>query len=353
MLTNRNTARAERVLIAGALAGWACLATGALPSWAQPSPPAAPTTAYRIVVDAASVTTYQADKPVLRYRYAEVAAKPYVDRLYTPAGVNILRDSPSDHKHHHGLMFALAVDGVDFWSEKPDCGTQEHQELNDVRTGTGQSPGGSVQYAGFVDGKLAWVDPRSKTALLFEDRRVEIVQMENQKATLLTWESLLSLPEGKTSAAISGAEYFGLGMRFLTSMDKDGAFLNADGKTGVKDTNTARSGWCAYTAAVDGKPVTVAIFDHPTNPRQPATWFTMDTPFAYLAATINLSQEPLKLQEDRPLWLRYGVALWDGRIEAGEIDALHRKWVALLQPPPAPTTAPLGEPTVTPLAPGK
>ena len=43
--------------------------------------------------------------------------KPYADQLFSPAGVQVLRDSPLDHKHHHGLMYALAVDGVNFWEE--------------------------------------------------------------------------------------------------------------------------------------------------------------------------------------------------------------------------------------------
>jgi hypothetical protein len=352
MISNRPT---RHMLVIAAVAGCACLMAGTATTLAQTEPPTAPPPpASKLVVDATSVTIYQADKPVLRYRYAEVAAKPYVDRLYTPGGVNILRDSPSDHKHHHGLMFALAVDGTDFWSETPGCGSQAHQEIGDVRTGVGNG----IQYAGFVDGRLAWVDPKTKAAVLFEDRRIELVQMKGQKATLLTWETTLSLPEGKSAAALSGAEYFGLGMRFVTSMDKGGKFINADGKTGVKDTNAARSTWCAYTAAVDGKPVTVAVFDSPANPRRPATWFTMDTPFAYLAATMALNKEPLNLKEDPALPpLRYGVALWDGQVEAREIEALYRQWVGLFQPPqpagPGPASQPAGEPKPAPPAPGQ
>jgi hypothetical protein len=71
------------------------------------------------------------------------------------------------------------------------------------------------------------------------------------------------------------------------------------------------------------------MFDHPDNPRHPATWFTMARPFAYLSATLRLHEEPLKLVSGKPLTLRYGVALWDGRPETAQIDELHRQWVAM------------------------
>lgn len=328
------SSRTGRALLAGSVAGCAWLCAGVLPAVGQQASPP-----YKIVVDPVSVAIHSGNPAVLRYRYAGAPFKPYVDYFATPAGVNVLRDAPADHKHHHGLMFAVKVDGVNFWEEAEAAGTQLHQALNEVRTGQG----GDVRYAGFVDGALVWLDPKSKAPLLFEDRRVEVVQMKDQKASLLTWDSLLTLPEGKKSVTLSGTEYHGLGMRFVASMDKGGEFLNADGKTGVQGTNAVRSRWCAYSAAVNGKPVTVAIFDYPANPRQPATWFTMNDPFAYLAATLNLKNEPLTLPEDRPLFVRYGVALWDGKADSRQIEGLYRQWVDLFKPPPGEAGAP-GQP---------
>jgi hypothetical protein len=77
--------------------------------------------------------------------------------------------------------------------------------------------------------------------------------------------------------------------------------------------------------------VTVAMFDHPDNPRHPATWFTMAKPFAYLSATMRLHEEPLKIVGSQSLVLCYGVALWDGRPETAQIDDLYDLWVARSQ----------------------
>jgi len=109
-------------------------------------------------------------------------------------------------------------------------------------------------------------------------------------------------------------------------MDTGGQFRNAEGKTGVQETNDKQAVWCAYNASADGKPVTLAMFDYPDNERHPATWFTMDNPFAYLSATLGLHKEPLKIVSGKPLVVRYGVALWDGQVQPEQIDKLYKRW---------------------------
>ena len=66
---------------------------------------------------------------LLSYPYKDVPFKPYVQKLFSPAGVNILRDAPFDHLHHHALMYAIKVDGVNFWEETPTAGKQLHKSF--------------------------------------------------------------------------------------------------------------------------------------------------------------------------------------------------------------------------------
>ena len=115
-------------------------------------------------------------------------------------------------------------------------------------------------------------------------------------------------------------------------MDTGGRFFNADGKTGEVisgDQRLTPTKWCAYTAKADGKPVTVAIFDHPANLRYPAKFFTMTQPFAYLSATLNAAKEPITVKADKPLDLCYGVALWDGQVDRATVEKLYQRWLAL------------------------
>ncbi|MCR4411519.1 MAG: PmoA family protein [Thermoguttaceae bacterium] len=272
-----------------------------------------------------SITVLWGKEPLLRYQTAPNPGKPYVHSLFSPAGVNVLRDSPADHKHHHGLMFAVAVDGVDFWSETPQCGKQMDCGARPEARG-GRTPVKKLDdlTSGVVVQELEWTAPDGKV-LLNERRTVQAGRLPEGPATLVVWRAKLEAPKGKASVTLSGSPYFGLGMRFVASMDQGGRFFNADGKTGVAGTNDARSAWCAYAANADGKPVTVAMFDLPGNPRHPARWFTMDQGFAYLAATLNLNKEPLVIESVKPMELGYAVAVWDGTVDATAVGKLYQQ----------------------------
>jgi hypothetical protein len=266
------------------------------------------------------VSVKLAGRPLAAYQFQPQPRKPYLKELFSPSGVNVLRDAPADHLHHHSLMFAVAVDGVDFWSENEKCGHQKHARLDAprVHARNGQS------WCSFSQ-QVDWLGPDGKTLHLKEQRSIDVGRTGDPAASLVVWSTSLAAPAGKQSVTLSGSTYFGLGMRFVQSMDKGGAFRNADGHSGVEGTNDVRSRWCAYAAAANGKPVTVAMFDCPRNPRHPATWFTMDSNFAYLAATLNLNKQPLVIEAEKPLALRYGVALWDGHVEPDAIEKLYRR----------------------------
>ncbi len=280
---------------------------------------------FQITINNDTISVDSADHSLFRYQYEQVPFKPYVREYFTPAGVNILRDAPADHLHHHALMFAVAVDGVSFWEESTEPGRQAHRSIVEVRIDKAEG----LPRAGFRE-CIDWINPRNKELLLREQRTITIQTVQGQSVTLLNWHSVLEPPTGEKTATLTGARYHGLGMRFVKSMDSNGDFFIADdekGKVFRDKERLVRSRWCAYTAKADGKPVTVAMFDCPDNPRHPATWFTMTKPFAYLSAAMNLHKQPLKIEQHKPLKLRYGVALWDGRVEKDEIEKLYRLWL--------------------------
>ena len=157
------------------------------------------------------------------YRVDGVPFKPYIEKLYTPAGVNILRDAPSDHLHHHGLMFAIRINGVNFWEEKPESGKEVHVSA--------QPDGG--QTGSYVEA-VRWTAPGDVGVLADETRT--IATYTEPGVTLLTWKSALHGIDAKSEPKFHGTNYNGLGMRFPVSMDKGGTFFNADGATGVAET---------------------------------------------------------------------------------------------------------------------
>jgi hypothetical protein len=279
----------------------------------------------RIITEQNTVSIDKGSSPLLRYGYRNVPYKPCVQRLFTPGGINVLRDSPADHKHHHALMYAVSVDGLNFWEEQKEPGRQIHKAFCtvDVENENGVPCGALTE-------TLDWINPKTKELLLQESRTIEVSRLDDVAATLLNWRSDFTVPSGKSSATLSGSHYFGLGMRFVESMDSGGRFRNSAGQDGEivrGDERLTRAKWCALTAEADGKPVTIAMFCHPDNIRHPTHWFTMAKPFAYLSATMNLHREPLEIASGKPLKLKYAVALWDGRAENSKIDRLYRRWV--------------------------
>lgn len=272
--------------------------------------------------------------PLLEYAFSGVPFKPYVRAFRSPRGANVLRDSPIDHKHHHALMYAIAAEDVSFWVEDESAGTQDHRGFEFL--GSGRA--GGLPAAAFAE-SLAWILPRSKDAVLLEDRSVTVYDPAAFGASLLTWSTALRAGPGKPSVKLGGAHYYGLGARFLVSMDEAGRFLFPEPVPGevVRGDETLTPGrWCAYTARADGEPVTVAAFDHPSNPRK-ALWFTMKTPFAYISATVNLWKEPMALAAGTTLTFRYGFAVWDGEKDAAAVEDLYRRWLEV-------ATAPLARP---------
>ena len=293
----------------------------------------------QIVIDANSVAVRTGSTPLLRYCYRNVPFKPYVKELYTPSGINVLLDAPPDHLHHHGLMFACAMNNVDFWGEavgqadghfEPQPGKQQHLQFEDEAV-SGRQGHCWAQFSEGVQWGPSWSPSSARYARLYERRKITVGRFGNPEATVLTWDASLSeQTNNRGRSVLTGSHYHGLGMRFVRAMDATGEFRNPDNDPGVifrGEERLVRSRWCAYTAKADGKTVTVAMFDSPENPRHPATWFTMAKPFAYMSATLRLHEEPLRLVNIKNAHLRYGVALWDGRPEIEQIETLYKRWV--------------------------
>lgn len=275
--------------------------------------------------------------------------KTYLSELYTPNGRNILRDSPADHVHHHSLMYAVTVDGIDFWAEferekngfqiATTCSVKmdQFQNNDDIRKVVALKI--PVSWLGPQRGRKA----KLGAEMLQEERVIEMFlnKEKEEDVRVLTWTSQFSVPDGndKEELVLSGSHYFGLGLRFDESMDKNGTFLSdlGPGQFGPNirgDEHVTACKWMLYTAKLHDEPVTVAIFDDPRNLR-PMHAFTMGqegNSFAYLSATLNLYKEPLTLKKGESLTLKYGVAVWDGTQTSETVQQAYDRWIEQVSP---------------------
>ena len=115
-------------------------------------------------------------------------------------------------------------------------------------------------------------------------------------------------------------------------MDSGGRFFNADDKQGEivrGDERLTPVKWCAYSAKADGKPVTVAVFDHPHNFRYPASMFTMSTPFAYLSATCNEWKQPITIKAGIAARSPLRRGRVGRRVDKNTVENLYHGWLKL------------------------
>lgn len=276
---------------------------------------------------------YHGSQRVLVYAFPRGQYKPCVKELAPPGGPSLLRDAPHDHLHHHALMYAIAVNGLNFWEEISGSGVQK--PVASPAPEVGVSPDGLPQVT--LRQTLHWLAPQDaflpdspKHALLVEQRTLVLTVDGARKETALRWKSAFEVGGRTNVVTLTGSTYFGLGVRFLQELDEPARHFNADGEpdlTGTKQ-DVSPHAWSAVAFDRPGAPATFAIFGHPANTRNPAVFFTMKRPFAYVSATQALDKEPLVYRAGDKFELNYLVVLYPELKSKDSLDQRAKVWSA-------------------------
>ncbi|MBN2506614.1 MAG: PmoA family protein [Verrucomicrobia bacterium] len=270
-------------------------------------------------------------QPLLVYAHAPGQFKPYVKELYTLRGDNVLLDAPADHLHHHGLMYAVTVNGVNFWEEATNPGYQRSARPPEAAVTI--RPDGSPQAV--IHHRLFWVARTNAAlanpepaALLVEQRTLMVSVQAAAEEVALHWRSEFSVGPGTSRAVLSGSDYHGLGIRFPRSWDRVARHTNSAGAAyptqGRHDVLEAR--WGAVAATLAGRPQTLAVFAHPGH-AGPSKFFSMLDPFAYLSATQGLESKTLEYTAGSPWRLDYLVTVYPALRTPETIEAGYRAWL--------------------------
>ena len=270
-------------------------------------------------------------KTVMVYAFDPQKFKPYVQALSTPDGYGVLRDSPFDHLHHHALMYGIRVNGVSFWEETAGCGVQKVVES--PRPVAEPGPGGLPQAR--LTQLLYWLTPEdaflpntNAQPLLIERRTLVLTVDPARRETALRWHSAFEVGTKTNQVTLGGANYHGLGMRFLKELDPVAVHLTPKGRLDLANNRqeVAPHPWEAVLFEVPGKPVTIALFGAEANARGYAHYFAMKTPFAYLSATQHLDQEPLVYRRGEHFELSYLITLCPELKTAEALTERSRQW---------------------------
>lgn len=319
------SARAAR-LLPGALL--ALLMAGGFPAWAA-EPSGAP---LRLVVEEQKgvLEVFRGGQKLLEYAFATNQFKPYVRALYTLKGDDILRDAPADHLHHHGLMFAIRVNGVNFWEERTDPGHEVPvkwlSRQTEARNGL---PAASFsQLIHWVTHKDRALADTAPAALLVERRKITVTVDDARQELALHWRSDFEVGPGAPKVTLAGANYHGLGLRLPQEFDHVARHQNsanlpysAEQKGDVTPAN-----WSAVAHALNGHETMAALFSHPRNPGE-AKFFTMLDAFAYLSATQEWEKKPQERAAGERFRLDYLLTLYSPPQNPDFLKQRYERWV--------------------------
>lgn len=293
-------------------------------------------------------------KPFTSYIYPSSLQKPVLYPIRSAGGAVVTRGFPleprpgerADHPHHVGHWFNYGdVNGYDFWghssatpaANKPKMGTIVHKEVTQVSSGAGR-------------GELAvtadWVIPdgstllREQTRFLFSggpgrrtiDRTTTWTAADRPVTFKDTKEGAFGIrvaraldhPSKQAEVFVSAA-----GEReTVPRMDNTGVsgnYIASDGKTGEAVWGT-RGPWMGLTGIVEKQPLTLAIFDHPSNHGHPTYWHARG--YGLFAANpigqqgYDPKQPPasLTLQPGQAVTFRHRIAVLDGKLTKEQLQ---------------------------------
>lgn len=258
-------------------------------------------------VDAAEglVTLSFRGKPILVYVFGPQHPKPYVRELYTLRGEALLRDAPPANPNHHGMMYAVRVNGVDFWEETDLSGRQVSAANPELLFGRNDArlPQVTLRH------DLRWLPPVPASAdatLMMERREFVLTVNPGFEEIALEWRGRFTVGPAVEKVVIHGQDSYGLGMRLAPEFDRVAEFRSSMGQsTGDEPGEDVRpAAWMAMLGRVAEREVMLTVAAHPFNAGV-SSFFSMRQPFSYLSATQSLGRQPIEHARGEVFQIRY------------------------------------------------
>lgn len=278
---------------------------------------------------------------LLDYHYAPQvdqfeSPKPYFDPLATPQGDVVTLDRPHDHVWHRGLYFGWAhVNDNNFWGGPTFVRGQGYRGLDNNGSQVHQAWERLAQDEGgvWMVERLAWFSYGGER-WIEERRTIRVHPVTDDNELLLTIVTEMTPAEGAgtmtfgspTTNGRSMAGYSGLTIRMQRSMNQ-GKIATSTGQTGP-EVMGQRAAWLHFAGRLDttNRPVCVAMFDHPQNPRHPTKFFVRNEPFGVINPAFCFDEEYV-LEPGHTLALRYGVWVRRGEEDLARVESVYRQWV--------------------------
>lgn len=268
---------------------------------------------------------------------------PYLYPVYGPGGQALTRNWPMaesegeerDHPHHRSLWFAHGAVGLadgskrhDFWTGR-DGSAIVHEKILAAESGE----------AGVLQTANAWIAPDGEE-MLREERTMTF--HAGAFDTGQAWRAIdfdLRLQAGDAAVLLGDTKEGTMAIRVVPTLRHQGehaagAMVNSEGVEGV-DVWGKRAGWVHYSGPVDGRPVGIAILDHPGNFRYPTWWHARA--YGLFAANPFGVHDFEKAKKGTGDWtipaggelrLRYRLLFHDGEVSGQQLDGELKRYRA-------------------------
>lgn len=269
--------------------------------------------------------------------YYEDVPRPYYYPLLGPGDLPMTRKWPMenppgeehDHPHHRSLWFAHgAVNGQDFWTERPGTGKIVHEGFDEIKSG---------KKFGIIKSHDKWVAADGK--VYCTDERVFKVY-NTGKADERLFDFDITIHASNGDVVFGDSKEGTMAVRLAETMRLKGKIGHGHivESTGKRDEETwgKRADWCDYYGPVDGKTVGIAIFDNPENPRHPTWWHVRDyglfaaNPFGQheFEALPDKTAGDLKIPAGKSVTFRYRFYIHEGDEKQAKVA---EKWQEYLK----------------------
>ena len=239
-------------------------------------------------------------QPFTSYIWPDKQAKPVLYPLRTAKGTIITRGYPLeprpgervDHPHQVGLWLDYeSVNGIDFWNNSEAIKPRDAPKMGTIRQRSIVSAKGGPD-DGVLEVEAGWLTFDEKVLLKEQTQfvfrsganfrsvdRITTLQAQVDKVVFAdAKDGMLGLRVVHALEAPSDkAEMFTDASGRATTVPKldntgvNGLYLTSEGKRGEAAWGT-RGRWCNLSGNIGDEPVTISIFDHPSNPGFPTYW---------------------------------------------------------------------------------
>jgi hypothetical protein len=300
-------------------------------------------------------------KAFTAWLYREGLFKPSLFPIITADGRRVTRGFPLelqpgdrvDHPHHVGAWFNYGnVNGVDFWGHSDSSDTSKgkfgviaQRSIDKIESGQG---------VGRMDVSLDWLGPdgqailkescrlffHADSGLRFIDRLSVLTPAAGKVDFPDTKEGMFAIRvarglEEPSNEPLKYVDEHGkvTEVESADSAGANGEYLSSEGLLGEKQVWGTRAKWCILSGTLEGRPVSLAIFDHPDNVGYPTHWhargyglFSLNPlgwkDFSQGKESFNFSLEPGQNGA-----FRYRIVVSDERIDAARAESLYQNWL--------------------------